>query len=66
MFNKCYTNTAAYLTVFRKQRETLIALIIPSFDLLLALKIAVNSNCLVKEIEPHLRNDPQLRYGRPD
>lgn len=38
MFNKCYTNTAAYLTVFRKQKETLIALIIPSFDVVIGFK----------------------------
>ena len=41
-FSKCLINAVqtgqAYLTVLRKQRETLIALIIPCFDVVIGLK----------------------------
>lgn len=61
-FGKCLINVVQtgqpYLVVLKKQRETLIALIIPALTLLLALKIAVNRNCPAEEIEPHLENDP--------
>lgn len=68
-FSKCLRSVGqtqkAISAAFRKTKGSVNCFNHPELlTLLLALRIAVNSNCLIKEIEPHLPNDPQLRYGQ--